>query len=163
VSPVVINPNDNAASQVNAVFAVMVQTDGTLAGVFQSVDFGKSWKELGPAPDLYGPYGKKPGNDKYLSLTADPEKPNVVYVGGRGQWYSADGKNQQLVGTLFRWGPVNVNGQEQWKWEPIAGKGANGSAPHPDSRAMVFDAAGNLLEADDGGIYRLVKPGLDSR
>src|SRR5262249_28858270 len=34
---------------------------------------------------------------------------------------------------------------------------ANGTAPHPDSRAMVFDN-GNLLEACDGGIYRLVNP-----
>ena len=31
-------------------------------------------------------------------------------------------------------------------------EGANGTAPHPDSRAMVF-AAGHLLEGCDGGIY----------
>src|SRR5207237_8788405 len=33
-----------------------------------------------------------------------------------------------------------------------------GTAPHADSRFMVFDSSGRLLEGDDGGIYRLVRP-----
>src|SRR5262249_2003111 len=40
--------------------------------------------------------------------------------------------------------------------------GLAGTAPHADSRVLVFDGTGknaNLLEADDGGIYRLVNPG----
>jgi len=36
--------------------------------------------------------------------------------------------------------------------------GANGTAPHADSRVMVFDANRNLLHADDGGINRLLNP-----
>lgn len=41
---------------------------------------------------------------------------------------------------------------------PSGGSGAAGSAPHADSRAMVFDANGNLIEGDDGGIYRRANP-----
>ena len=35
----------------------------------------------------------------------------------------------------------------------------SGSSPHADSREMVFDANGNLVEGDDGGIYRRTSPG----
>ena len=32
------------------------------------------------------------------------------------------------------------------------------SAPHADSREMVFDAAGNIVETDDGGIFKRTSP-----
>jgi len=32
------------------------------------------------------------------------------------------------------------------------------TGPHADSRAMVFDASGNILEADDGGFYKRTSP-----
>ena len=40
---------------------------------------------------------------------------------------------------------------------PLGGT-ASGSAPHADSREMTFDANGNLIEVDDGGIYRRTSP-----
>ncbi len=36
--------------------------------------------------------------------------------------------------------------------------GANGTAPHADSRELIFDSAGRIREADDGGLYRLDNP-----
>src|SRR4029077_12769911 len=36
--------------------------------------------------------------------------------------------------------------------------GANNTSPHADSRNLIFDFNGNLLDADDGGIYRLSNP-----
>jgi Ca2+-binding RTX toxin-like protein len=50
------------------------------------------------------------------------------------------------------------DGTEQDTWTPITRTGAGGTQPHPDSRNMVFDSAGNILEVDDGGIYRLRNP-----
>ena len=35
---------------------------------------------------------------------------------------------------------------------------SNNSAPHADSREMVFDANGDLIETDDGGVYRQTDP-----
>jgi len=35
---------------------------------------------------------------------------------------------------------------------------ASGTAPHADSRNMAIDANGDLLEVDDGGIYRRTRP-----
>ena len=43
--------------------------------------------------------------------------------------------------------------------EQIVCNGANGTAPHADSRAFVFDRAGHLLNGNDGGIHRLKNPG----
>jgi hypothetical protein len=43
-------------------------------------------------------------------------------------------------------------------WQSVTCGGANGTSPHADSRALAFDAAGNLLEANDGGLFRLMNP-----
>jgi len=42
------------------------------------------------------------------------------------------------------------------------GGAANSSSPHADSREMVFDANGNLVEVDDGGIYRRTSPAANT-
>ena len=44
------------------------------------------------------------------------------------------------------------------QWLRVTGINAGGTGPHPDSRYMAFDANGDLLDSDDGGIYRLVTP-----
>ena len=46
---------------------------------------------------------------------------------------------------------------------PITNNFANGTSPHADSRDMRFDANGNILESDDGGIYRLTNPNQGSQ
>ena len=47
---------------------------------------------------------------------------------------------------------------EQSTWFSLEYDHANGTAPHPDSRGMAFDKSGDLLEIDDGGIYRFHNP-----
>jgi photosystem II stability/assembly factor-like uncharacterized protein len=45
------------------------------------------------------------------------------------------------------------------QWSPLAGSGTpHGTAPHVDSRDMAFDANLDLIEADDGGVFRRVRP-----
>ena len=67
-------------------------------------------------------------------------------------------------GRLFR-GNASQPAGSQWyhlthsNTLGIAGGGtASSSAPHADSREMTFDASGNLIEVDDGGIYRRTSP-----
>ncbi len=43
-------------------------------------------------------------------------------------------------------------------WQNVVCNGALGTSPHADSRDMEFDANGNLLQANDGGIFRLANP-----
>jgi hypothetical protein len=55
---------------------------------------------------------------------------------------------------VFRWSGT--------AWQNVVCAGANATAPHPDSRFMAFDADGNLLQTNDGGIARLVSPNTAS-
>ncbi len=47
-------------------------------------------------------------------------------------------------------------------WRSMQLGDAHGTASHPDSRTMVVDSNGDILEGDDGGIYRLKKPNDDA-
>ena len=58
-------------------------------------------------------------------------------------------------GNVFRWSGT--------AWQNVVCAGANATAPHPDSRFMAFDADGNLLQTNDGGIVRLVSPNTATR
>ena len=79
-----------------------------------------------------------------FSIVADQTDANVVFVGGdrppnlfRGNASTGAGSRSYCPGRTTR--------------------------THPDSRDFVFDANHNLLESDDGGIYRLVNPNLATR
>ena len=52
-----------------------------------------------------------------------------------------------------------TNGVVKTNFEGLDNGGtANRSAPHADSRCMAFDADGNLIQGDDGGINKLINP-----
>ncbi|MGI9601337.1 MAG: hypothetical protein ACR2QE_05610, partial [Acidimicrobiales bacterium] len=121
---------------------------------------------------------EKPGSQGgiHFSIVADPANANIVYVGGDRQprslaltFPNSIGAND-FSGRLFRGNttvaPTGGNPSPQWDHlthsdnvAAIPGGGtANDSAPHADSREMVFDANGNILETDDTGIYRRTSP-----
>src|SRR5438034_1188274 len=83
----------------------------------------------------------------HFSIAADAA--GNVFIGGDS--------HPDNNGNLYWWNnrPAANGGQV---WEPIVLGNANGTAPHADSRAMVFDRFGDLLEGDDGGLYRLIAP-----
>ena len=108
----------------------------------------------------------------HASIRVDPAAGTTVYLGGDRQ----DGPFPNFIGAgafsgrLFR-GDTTVaptGGIPSPQWEnltnmtvpPIPGGGTvGGSSPHADSREMVFDANEELIEGDDGGIYRRTSPG----
>lgn len=118
---------------------------------------------------------EKPGGQGSIhsSIRVDPSDPNTVYVGGDRQ----DGPFTNFLGAgtftgrLFRGdttiAATGVVPSPQWEHlthsDSIAGISGGGtassSAPHADSREIVFDANGDLIEVDDGGIYRRTNPG----
>jgi hypothetical protein len=53
----------------------------------------------------------------------------------------------------------NITDTNVW---PGGNSGANGTAPHADSRNMVFDSQGTLLAGGDGGITRLSNPATNT-
>lgn len=108
----------------------------------------------------------------HFSLVADPNNSNIVYAGGdrqprgaldQGNWPNAVGATN-FTGRLFR-GDASLAAGSQWTAltdnfadsdgpdGPLPGTG-----PHADSRDMAFDAAGSLIEGDDGGVYKRLSP-----
>ncbi|MDP9005249.1 MAG: hypothetical protein M3N12_10735, partial [Verrucomicrobiota bacterium] len=150
------------SSQGNSVVYAAVIDGGALANVYRSADQGATWTALGvPAPPLFpGRQGQGQG-----AIVADKTDPNTVWIsgdrqpdgtelGGMTQFPNPNGANN-YSGNIFR----NVGGA----WQLMVLNGANGTSPHADSRAMMFDADGNILHACDGGIFKLNEPNLASR
>jgi len=116
----------------------------------------------------------KPGaqGGLHFSLIADPADPDTVYLGGDRQddpfptFIGATNYTAALVRGDAGVAATGSVPSPQWEHltdrddivEVPGGGTASFSAPHADSRDMAFDAAGNLIEVDDGGIYRRSSP-----
>jgi hypothetical protein len=132
--------------------------------------------ELPRTPESNGQIeGIHPGGQGsiHLSIAVDPNDPNTVYVGGDRQPGPLPNfiRDRSFSGRLFRGDTTvapNPGAPTSPQWEHLThsnsiaqipgGGTASGSSPHADSREMVIDAGGDLIEVDDGGIYRRTKP-----
>ncbi|MFO1493206.1 MAG: hypothetical protein U1F26_00920 [Lysobacterales bacterium] len=156
------------------VFVVIVGSNGRLADVYRSPDGATGWTALGvptTVEDGGAIIGIHPGGQGsiHLSAAADPTNANIVYVGGDRQPYFGEGIGSNnffpnsigandYSGRLFR---GDASQPAASRWTPLTHNGtSNNSSPHADSRDMAFDAAGNLLETDDGGVYKRINPRL---
>lgn len=152
---------------------------GRLSGLFYSANGGGSWTTLTlPTSNDSTAIGIHPGGQcgTHLSITMDPVNHNIFYVGGDRQPWSTESVGgpvsfpnavgaANFTGRLYR-----IDGVAN-TFSPIthcltgAPSGCGGaqrttlnSAPHADSREMVFLANGHLIETDDGGVYRRTNP-----
>ncbi len=77
------------------------------------------------------------------TVAIDPSNPKILYVGGSGSNGTAEIVESTNSGT---------------SWQDISVDSA-GDSPHTSEHAMAFDASGNLLVGNDGGIWRLQTSG----
>ncbi|HEX9045655.1 MAG TPA: hypothetical protein VF988_01395, partial [Verrucomicrobiae bacterium] len=94
------------------------------------------------------------------AIVADPVNTNVFFISGdrqNGPFTNVNGCRDYSA-NIFR----GDAGQPATNlWQNVVGNGAQGSAPHADSRAMAFynvGLAGTILYAGDGGLSRLADP-----
>jgi hypothetical protein len=128
------NANTIYASIVNP--AITGNAFGNLLKMEKSTDGGQTWSQLTNAPEYMN------GQGFYdTTLAVSPTDPNVVFAGGAGSYTAT--LNSVIEST---------DGGASWK--DIAGFGRT-TGPHPDHHAIGFDAAGHLLDGNDGGIWRL--------
>jgi hypothetical protein len=129
----------------------------TLLALYRSGNQGTNWTAVNlpqsTVPGASAPFGLNPGGQALLhfSMAVDPNDSSLLYLGGDRQ---PDGSVNAGGARLFRLkvgDTANPNGVQ------IVFGGASNTAPHPDSRALVF-AGNTLLEGDDGGIYQLTSP-----
>ncbi len=160
-----------SAGEFNQVFVGIVTEPGDqLAGLFRSGNGGSGWTQL-PLPTTTEngtPYGLHTSDhgELHFSLAADPVNTNLVYVGGDAQTGTSLG-SLLSSGRLFRVNADPSSGPQVTSLThcPSATSDCfnrqstrNNSAPHADSRDIAFDASGNLIQTDDGGIYRRRTP-----
>ncbi len=158
------------------VFAAIC-TSGRLAGLQRTGDASiaaPTWigLDLPQTTEAGGVTGIHPGGQcsTHLSLVADPNDDDVVFVGGDRQpsgFPTALGAFN-FSGRLFRVDAGLAGGSQATSITHCssaapAGCGgsqrtASNSSPHADSREMVFDANGDIIEVDDGGVYRHTDP-----
>jgi photosystem II stability/assembly factor-like uncharacterized protein len=141
--------HDGAGS---VVYAGVMDSTGDPSGVFRTLDpaaAAPAWVSL----DIPAVEGAAQGR---LSIAADPSSPDLFYLGGDE---TPGGEGQAPVYRCNASKPagqqcLSISGEQDG-----AGNGTqNDTAPHPDSRRMVVDSDGNLLETDDGGIFRRTDP-----
>jgi uncharacterized repeat protein (TIGR01451 family) len=152
----------------NVVYAGVIN-NGQLNGLWRSADQGANWTQLDTPSTNEGVVvglqpREKPGSQGgiHFSIAADPTNANLVYVGGDRQPVGSGGGFPNSIGAntfsgrLFRCNAGSAAGSQ---CTPLTHNGtANNSAPHADSREMVFDASGDIIETDDGGIVRQTDP-----
>lgn len=136
----------------------------------QTLEFGNTPQGINPVTNGGGQA------EIHFSIVVDPTNQNIVYLGGDRQDGDLFGPNGNSLGArnysgrIFR-GDARVTAtgavpSPQWAHVTHSNQVAaiptggtvSSSSPHADSREMAFDANGNLIESDDGGIYRRTSP-----
>jgi hypothetical protein len=119
---------------------VFLPNGGALYAMLKSTNGGATFSTLS-IPNYLGQQGWYD-----TTLIVSPTNPNYVYAGGQ--------MNDQ--GPTFDGSPLeSFNGGATWV--DIATDAA-GNGPHTDFHGVGFDAAGNLIDGDDGGVYKLTNP-----
>jgi photosystem II stability/assembly factor-like uncharacterized protein len=93
--------------------------------------------------------------------------PSIYYTPGASDTPNTDSKFPNSIGAIHFTGRLFRGNALTNTWVHLthsntlgaAGGGtASNSSPHADSRDMAFDASGNLIQCDDGGVYRRTLP-----
>jgi hypothetical protein len=135
---ILLSVHSNRLRGTNAVYAMILGSPDV--AVFRSDNFGATWTALGePFPTVF-PSGLIAA---FGAVAADPTDPNVVFISGDSFGNTARGDASLLPG---------------YPWTSIDSGAAHGTSPHGDSRGIAFDANGNILQSNDGGLYRLFDP-----
>ncbi|MCA9050987.1 MAG: hypothetical protein KDA89_19760, partial [Planctomycetaceae bacterium] len=146
----------------NVIYAGIVTASGGETGpgmerVFYSVNQGTTWQELPPPQTTQiGVVDKTRGawplhngqGDTHFSMVASRTDPNIVFFGG------AASVTQSVFANAVTGRHLSAN-RATGVWEQMDVNAITRSGAHADSRAMVYDAVGIILEVTDGGIYRI--------
>lgn len=98
------------------------------------------------------------GGGLYLSMTVNPSRDSVIYIGGDCQPLDTTPNSlgaEKPSGRLFR---IDASAEAGSQVTPLTHSAAAGTAPFQNSYTLRVDALGDLLDGNTGGIYRRVAP-----
>jgi Ca2+-binding RTX toxin-like protein len=170
ISGVLGNTAANGTFSIVTIAATDPPNQFTLAGSSGNGAYagGGSWQAfsgVSPRP--------KPGSQgaTHLAVAVNPADSTMVFLCGDRQVLPSFLGATQFDAACVR-GDTTVaptGGLPSPQWEHLGhsnaiaavpgGGTASSSAPHADAREMAFDANGDLIESDDGGINRRTSPG----
>lgn len=128
-----IAPSDN-----NKIYAMAVNTQSGLYGIYKSSNAGASWQFVNPSANvLDGGQGQGSGGQGTydLGFSVSATNPNELYAGGVNLWGSADGGST--------WNPAAY-------WTLDYGPTIHGDIHMIERQPLT----GNIFVVSDGGVYR---------
>ncbi|MBV9596046.1 MAG: hypothetical protein JOZ87_04240 [Chloroflexi bacterium] len=124
-------------------YAAIVTDAWNLANIYHAIALGgqESWTQIQPP---HGGTGKiyTAGQSWKFALAADPQHPTLFVAADEGGVWRAEVSNPLAP-----------------RWTQISGDGV----PHEDAQGFAFDANGDLIACNDGGVFRLEKPSTSPR
>ncbi len=128
-----IAPSDN-----NYVYAITVDVDQGMYGIYKTTDAGVNWQFINPGVNVLnnfdGTFSGGQGNYD-LGFSVNGQNRDIVYVGGINIWASTDGANT--------FNPVS-------HWTTGYGPTLHGDIHFIERQPLT----GNLFVCNDGGLYR---------
>jgi photosystem II stability/assembly factor-like uncharacterized protein len=135
-----------APSNNNYIYALCVDVNGGLFGIYKSIDAGLSWTFIPPNDNILegGTGGNTGGQGNYdLGFIVDFTDPNKVYTGGVNLWGSIDGAN-------------TFNPISHWTTQ-------YGATLHGDIHFINRNPfTGNYFVCSDGGVYQTTNMVIDT-
>jgi hypothetical protein len=133
---------DNGTTQelLASIATPVSSTGSSLYKMLKSTDGGNTFITL-TVPNYLGSQGWYD-----TTLITSPTNANYIYAGGA----------MSSQGPTFSGAPIeSFDGGATWV---DIGTDAAGNGPHSDFHGVGFDAAGNIIDGDDGGVFRLNNP-----
>lgn len=135
-----------APSNTNYVYALCVDVNGGLFGIYKSINAGLSWTFISPTNNILegGTGGNTGGQGNYdLGFIVDFSDPNKVYTGGVNLWGSIDGANT--------FNPIS-------HWTTQYGPTLHGDIHFINRNPFT----GNYFVCSDGGVYQTTNMVIDT-
>jgi photosystem II stability/assembly factor-like uncharacterized protein len=127
--------------------SINVSTFGELTGFYWSLNGGSRFYSV-PVPALPNFPGQQGWYD--LVLAVDPNDAMRVYAAGSPDYNAGD--YNDLIIRSDNYG---------YTWTSLVAD-SSGNGPHTDHHALAFDSSGNLLDGNDGGIWKATNPSSSS-
>ncbi len=125
------------------IYALFSSSNGTLAGVYRSIDGGDNWCQIGPASTTgFAPLTSRNGQGNYDLVILSTPNGEACILGGIDLW---------------QWTETSSSICDNGQWYPISNWSLPPNNPyyiHADNHRLLYDTSYNIIVGNDGGIQK---------